>query len=304
MGPATTTGQPLVILNPTANRSHMAPVRRALEHWVAAHHADVRHTTKRGDAQTLARLACSQGQPIIAVGGDGTVHEVVNGILESPERVALGIVPAGSGNDFAWNTLRLPRDPEAALERAFTGTPTRVDAGMVNGHYFVNSFGTGIDADIAVAAEKMKRFPFMQGSVLYYTASLRQLLFGYRRCPWLTYSVDGADPGDRQFKHFVLIAVTNGPTYGAGFRINPEADHQDHQFDICAITYTPLPRALRLLPIVRQGKHGGLPEITFLRGNTVHIETRDTVNVQMDGETMQGKIFDIRMQAGALLVRV
>ena len=97
---------------------------------------------------------------MIVVGGDGSVHEVVNGLLTSGRRVPLGIVAAGSGNDFAWNTLCLPRDPAQALERAFAGELVDVDAGRVNGRYFANAFSVGLDADIAVAAQRLKRWPF------------------------------------------------------------------------------------------------------------------------------------------------
>jgi diacylglycerol kinase (ATP) len=91
-------------------------------------------------------------RPVIIVGGDGSVNEVVNGILAAGRRVPLGIVGAGSGNDYAWNTLKLPRDPAEAIERAFTGQLVDADAGIVNGRYFANSFSVGLDADIAVAA--------------------------------------------------------------------------------------------------------------------------------------------------------
>lgn len=303
MEPAAATAQPLVILNPTANRGEMAHHRAAAAHWVERTGAEYLVTKKRNDAQTMARLAADLGRPVIVVGGDGTVNEVVNGILASRQTTELGIVPAGSGNDFACNTLGLPKDPEMAFERAFTGTAQAVDVGMVNGRFFANSFSVGLDGDIAVAAEKMKRIPFMQGEVLYYSASLRQLLFGYRRCPWLTYALDDAEKA-KISTHYVLIAVTNGPTYGAGFRINPTADHRDGRFDICAITHTPLLRALSLLPVVRRGKHEGQKEVTFSRAQKVYIETRQVANAQMDGETMQGTIFDVHIKPGALRVRI
>ncbi len=307
---------PLVILNPAANRGKMSHHRQALAEWMQRSGAEYAETQKRGDAQTLARMAGLEGRPIIVVGGDGTVHEAANGILEVAARVPMGIIPAGSGNDFACQTLGLPKDIDAALERAFNGEPRIVDAGMMNGHFFVNSFSAGLDGDIALAASRLKRYPLMEGEVLYYTAALRQLLFGYGRCPWLRYGIDGSEepatgsseaspqPGGDAYKRYVLIAVTNGPTYGAGFRINPTADPQDGLFDICAVHYTPLLRALNLLPVVRKGEHEGLPEVQFHRAKAVHIETRTPVTIQMDGETTQGSIFDVRNLPGALTVRV
>ena len=300
-----TFGHPLVILNPTAKRGNMEQIRTLICSRLEQEQAGYVETTRQGEAQERARDAARQGRPVIVIGGDGSVHEVVNGILEVGRRVPLSIVPAGSGNDFAWHTLKLPRDPAAAIERAFTGQLIQADAGKMNGRYFANSFSVGLDADIAVAAGKLKRFPFMSGFRLYYSSTLKQLLFGYDRCPWLTLRLDGGEQVDGlQPRRYVLMAVTNGPTYGAGFRINPNADFDDGLFDVCTIDYTPLLRALRLLPTVQKGEHGGLPEVTFFRARSVHIESQEPVNIQMDGETMSATTFDAQILPGALLVRV
>jgi diacylglycerol kinase (ATP) len=281
---------------------HRAAVRKRTER----EEAEYVETTRQGEAKELALTAAKEGRPVIIVGGDGSVHEVVNGILTSGKRVPLGIVGAGSGNDFAWNTLKLPHDPAHAIERAFDGQLVEVDAGIVNGRYFANSFSVGIDADIAAAAERMKKLPLMSGVQLYYTTTVKQLLFGYGRCPWISFKLDGDDEqsGKTQVKRYVLIAVTNGPTYGAGFRINPTADHSDGLFDVCTIDYAPLLRALRLLPIVRKGEHAGLPEVTFYRAKSIAIESQNLVNVQVDGETSNSKSYNAENLPGALLVRV
>ena len=296
---------PLVILNPAANRGNMTHHRAVVRSRAEHENAEYVETTKQGEAKELARCAAEQDRSIIIVGGDGTVHEVINGILTAGRRIPLGIVAAGSGNDFAWNTLKLPNDPAAAIERAFTGQLIDVDAGIVNGEYFANSFSVGLDADIAVAAGQMKKIPFMSGVRLYYGTTLKQLLFGYHRCPWLTIRLDdGQQLDETQAKRYVLMAVTIGPTYGAGFRINPTADYTDGLFDICTISYSPLSRALRMLPVVRKGEHVGLPEVTFYRARSVHIESRHPVNTQMDGETTCTTSYDARILPGALWVRV
>lgn len=299
-------GYPLVILNPAANRGKMDKYRAIVRSRVEREQAEYVETTRQGEAKELAMIAAKEGRSIIIVGGDGSVHEAVNGILSSGRRVPLGIIGAGSGNDFAWITLNLPQDPAAAIERAFNGKLVEVDAGIVNGSYFANSFSVGIDADIAVAADHMKNIPLMTGMRLYYTTTLKQLLFGYHRCPWLSFKLDDGNEKthEMQTKRFVLMAVTNGPTYGAGFRINPNADHTDGLFDVCTIDYTPLLRALRLLPIVKRGEHGGLPEVTFYRAKSVSIESRDSVNMQTDGETSHSKTYYVENLPAALLVRV
>jgi len=299
-------GKPLVILNPAANRGKMDKHRVAVRSRAEREQAEFVVTTRQGEAKELARIAAKEGRPVIIIGGDGSVHEVVNGILSSGRRVPLGIVGAGSGNDFEWNTLKLPQDPAVAIERAFSGKLIEVDAGMVNDCFFVNSFSVGIDADIAVAANYMKNVPLMSGARLYYTTTLKQLLFGYRRCPWLAFKLIDSDEQalEIQMKRFVLMAVTNGPTYGAGFRINPSADCSDGLFDVCTIDYTPLLRALRLLPVVKRGEHKGLPEVTFYRAKSIAIECKGSVNVQMDGETSNSSRYLVENLPAALLVRV
>jgi diacylglycerol kinase (ATP) len=298
-------GQPLVILNPAANRGNMHNHRTLVRRRAEQEQAEYVETRLQGEAKERAMQAASENRPVIIVGGDGSVHEVVNGILAAGRRVPLGIVAAGSGNDFAWNTLKLPHDPAQAIERAFAGQTVEVDAGRVNGRYFANSCSIGIDADIAVAAGTMKKYPLMSGQRLYYTTTLKQLLFGYGRCPWLRFELDGAaQAGKAAERRYILVAVTNGPTYGAGFRINPSADHCDGLFDVCTIDYMPLLRALKLLPIVKKGEHQGLPEITFYRARSLSIESRNPVNVQMDGETTCASSYAIEMLPGALLVRV
>jgi len=293
----------LVILNPTANRGKIAAHRAAVKRGLEGVDAEYVETRQRGDAGKFARVAAEQGRPIVIVGGDGSINEVASGILSVGVPVALGIVPAGSGNDFAWNTLHLPRDLAAAVAIALHGTPIAVDAGTVNGRYFVNSFSVGLDGDIAAVAERMKRYPFMQGAVLYYASTLRQLFFGYGRCPWLAIQFDG-EPATPEMRRFVLAAVMNGPTYGAGFRIVPDADNAGGSFEICTVRHMPLPRALRLLPVVKKGEHTHEPEVTFFKARSVHIESRKPVNAQMDGETMQATTYDAQILPGALRVRV
>src|SRR5437667_2121699 len=112
---------PLVILNPFANRGKIHTYRALLHPYIAKEQAEYIETTGSGDAYDRAAQAAHEGRPVIIVGGDGSLHEVINGILSSDRRIPLGIIPAGSGNDYAWHTLKLPRDPAAAVERAFHG---------------------------------------------------------------------------------------------------------------------------------------------------------------------------------------
>jgi diacylglycerol kinase (ATP) len=295
-------GRPLVVLNPAANRGNMQHHRELARAKAEAEQAEYIETTRAGEAEKLAREAAHEERPVIVVGGDGSVHEVVNGLVASGKRVPLGVVAAGSGNDFAWNTLKLPHDPAQAFEQAFHGSLIEIDAGRVNERYFSNAFSLGLDADIAEAAHHLKHWPLMSGSRLYYSATLKQLLFGYHRCPHLSFQLD-----DGEWQHmsrYVLLAVSNGPTYGGGFRINPTADCADGWFNLCAIDYTPLLNALRLLPIVQKGEHAGIPIVHFFRAKKVRIESQLPVTIQIDGETSCAQSYQAEILPGVLWIRV
>jgi diacylglycerol kinase (ATP) len=296
--------KPLVILNPTANRGHMDIHRALVRQHLRQISAEYIETSQAGEAKDWAMQAARADRPIVIVGGDGSINEVVNGILEAGRRVPLGIVAAGSGNDLASSTLKLPLEPKAALERAFSGRPIAVDAGKVNGRYFANACSIGLDADIGGAAEKLKRYPFLSGGRLYYAAILRQLFFGYHRCPWLTICLDGEGMEGKTERRYLLAAISNGPAYGAGFRINPTARYDDGLLDVCTVDYLPLLRTLKLLPIAKKGQHTRIPEVTFHRVRRAVIDSRTPVTIQMDGEIARATHFEIEIIPGALWIRV
>jgi diacylglycerol kinase (ATP) len=297
---ATSAEPPLVILNPAGNRGRGARLRAPLAKALAGGRGELALTDAPGAAEKLAAEAARRGRAIIAVGGDGTLSEVAGGILASGRRVPLGIVPAGSGNDYACETLRLPRDPLKALEIALHGAPTPMDAGQVNDRYFINSLGVGIDANIAARAERLKRVPLLRGKALYQVASVYEVLFHYSKCPQLRVSLDGAAQDERAY---ALAAVTIGPTYGGGFRINPDADPTDGLFDVCLIVKPGQMRALQLLPMVKQGRHNDQPEVRHLHVRSLVLEAAQPIHAHCDGEVFMAQRCEARILPGALLIR-
>lgn len=295
-----TTHPPLVILNPAGASGRAARLRPLIERGLLGGRGELVLTAAPRDGERLAREAALAGRDVVAVGGDGTVAEVGNGILASGRRVRLGIVPCGTGNDYAFETLRLPKDPARALDIALAGTPATLDAGQVNGRYFLNSLGVGIDANIAHAAERLKRYPLMRGQTLYWTASLTELLFHYDRCPLLTVQADDAPPENRLY---ALAAVSLGPTYGGGFRINPGADPSDGYFDLCTVRKPSQRRALQLLPMIEKGKHLDQPEVQHSRVRRVSMRAAQPIHAHLDGEVISAQEFEARILPGALLVR-
>ena len=293
-------GMPVVILNPAGGRGIARKLRGPIERALAGGRGELRITAAPGDAARLAAEAARARRDVIVVGGDGTLNEAADGILSSGQPTRLGIVPAGTGNDYAYETLKLPHEPLQALEVALTGRTVAMDVGEVNGRHFLNSLGVGIDANIAAAAERLKRLPFMNGKTLYWTASLSELLFHYNGCPQLTVTYD-----DRVVPSqlFALAAISIGPTYGGGFRINPDADPTDGLFDLCTIWKPPLLRALRLLPMVEKGQHLNEPEVTRARVRRVILEAQQPIHAHLDGEVITAQRFEARILPAAIQVR-
>jgi diacylglycerol kinase (ATP) len=291
---------PVVILNPAGNRGRAARLRRPLERALAGGKGElvITHTPQEAEARTAEAAAAGRG--VVAVGGDGTLAVIANALLAADAPVPLGIVPAGSGNDYACETLRLPRDPLAALDIALAGPPRPMDVGRVNGRYFLNSLGVGIDANIAAAAESLKRIPLLRGQTLYWASSLRELIFHYDRCPELRIALDSQTD---EAHLYALVAVSIGPTAGGGFRINPDADPHDGYFDVCIIWKPSQLRALRLLPMVEKGTHIDQPEVKRARVRSVTLASATPVYAHLDGEVIRAASFAASVLPGALLVR-
>lgn len=290
---------PVVILNPASNGGRAARLRHLIEHALRGGKGELRTTQAAGDATRLAAEAAREGRAVVVVGGDGVIHEAAHGVLMSGVRVPFGVVPAGNGNDYALHVARAPLDTLRALDLALTGPVELVDVGLVNGEHFVNALSIGLDANVAVTADHLKRFG-LTGQALYMTSALNELLFHYDGCPTLTVQYEGERPM-RQV--FAAIAMSIGPTYGGGFRINPAADPQDGQFDVCMLTKPPLLRALRLLPAIERGRHVGQPETTIIRCAHIVLESDHPVNAQLDGEHMRAARFEVRLLPGALALR-
>jgi diacylglycerol kinase (ATP) len=290
---------PVVILNPASNHGRAARLRSLIERALMNRRGELVLTQKPGDATRLAEEAARARRSVVVVGGDGAIHEAGNGLLRAGAPVPLGVVPAGSGNDYALRVARMPADPIAALEIALTAEPERVDAGQINDGYFLNAIGVGIDANCTATAERLKRYG-LTGRALYMTAALNEVLFNYNRCPTLAAKFDD-DPATQRV--YAVVAMSIGPTYGGGFKINPDADPQDGLFDVCAIDKPKQLRALRLLPMVERGQHVGQPETHMFRARHIMLESATEIYAQMDGELILSRRFDVTILPGALWLR-
>jgi diacylglycerol kinase (ATP) len=274
-----------IILNPAARHGAGGRLRSTIERALdrAGLAFDVVQTEGPGHATELARDAAHAGcRTIVAAGGDGTVHEVANGILTSDRAsdAALGLIPIGTGNDFV-KMIPGARTRELALATLTHGTVAAFDVGRARWQgrteYFMNALGTGIDVEVV---RRMRRTRFVPGGVLYVAAVLRALVH-YRPQP-VRIDIDG-EPIEQRI---MLLAVANGTCIGGTFQICPTARADDGLFDVCLVGELPIVGNVRLIPRVIRGTHAGYAAVTSRRGRAIRLSSRAAgpLFFQLDGE--------------------
>lgn len=298
----------LVILNPTANHTQAAALRPRLQAVLSGLQADWVETEYPGHATRLAAEAARSGCTlIVAIGGDGTVNEVANGLVQVPDhRTAMGVIPSGSGNDFAFS-LGLPSEPEAAAGRLLGGSLRTIDIGYIQGEtpqgsrarYYVNGFGIGFDAAVAIESNKVKR---VHGFLRYLVAVLRTMLF-YYKAPDMAVTIDARSI----HKPILMFSINNGRRIGGGFFLTPQATLDDGLLDLCYADPVSQATMLRTIPEVMRGTHGRLPYFTLERARHVTIQADRALPVYADGEIFAHyaddlRRLEVRVLPGALTV--
>jgi YegS/Rv2252/BmrU family lipid kinase len=237
---------------------------------------------------------------LIAVGGDGTVHEVVNGLLVSKnQKTALAVIPSGSGNDFA-KMIGIPKKIPLAVEKILEGKVKYVDVGKINESYFVNSLGIGFDARVAHLTNEIKNEVKKSGLLLYLTSLFRIL---YRN--FYTHEVQiSVDEDALKSKNITLIAANMGKTYGGGFKITPLAKNDDGYIDVCIVDSLTRIQVLSRLPFVILGKHLWMKKVHYYKAKKVIIKSEKELPAHLDGELIKAREFTVKIIPRALKVVV
>jgi diacylglycerol kinase (ATP) len=254
--------------------------------------ADWSGTVYPTHAIDLARQAAEDGyELVIAVGGDGTTHEVINGLMQVPEekRPRLGIVPVGTGNDFASN-VGIQSKPDLAMRRVFTGQPKRVDIASIKSgdrcEYWDNTLGIGFDATANIRSH---RVPILRGFFVYLISAIQTIMLNH-------------DPAFLEFKsdqeswqdHSLLLVLCNGAREGGGFHVAPEALVDDGWLDYASITNVPRWMMFRLLPEVMNGTHGRFHQVRLNKFRELHLKSDRPLIIHTDGEIFAGFGTDVR----------
>jgi YegS/Rv2252/BmrU family lipid kinase len=287
-----------LIYNPVAGRGRAPAALAEATRLLDAARADyvVHHTQGPGHATELASAAPA-GATVVAVGGDGTVHQVVKGLLTSgaTDRV-LGVLPVGSGDDFAF-ALGLDRhDVSGAVARLLANEPHLIDLPTVNGEPFVNALGVGFDAEVAYRLERVPAI--FKGLAAYLYAVMVSL--GRLRSVGVTVTVDGVEVYAGKS---LVVATQNGPRTGGSFLFSPAARLDDGTLDVVLAGDVGVFATLVLLPKVMRGKHLGDPSVRAFRGASARLEWDEPRYAHADGESLgQGTTFTVAMTPRALRV--
>ncbi len=289
-----------LFLNPAAGRGRAGKREPRIRDLLRrdAYALEVHLSDSVGDLeqQVFERVA-DGARRIVVAGGDGSVHEAVNGILRASGEAALGVIPTGTGNDFA-KAADIPLDWEHATallaDRIATRAQTRgIDVGRMNGRYFANGAGVGLDATVTRIARSY-RVPI--GDLVYLLAIFRAMLAGIATPDMRISYGDAVNEGP-----ITLANVANGDWIGGMFNIVPGARNDDGEFDLLVVAPVSRPRILQLLPKLMSGTHMEEKEVAHSRVTDVVIEADADVDCHLDGE-MQApqRRFEISLLPGAL----
>jgi diacylglycerol kinase (ATP) len=259
----------------------------------------VRFTERPKHAIEIAKeFSSEQCSAVVALGGDGTIHDVANGLIGS--NIPLGIIPAGSGNDLA-RALDIPMDYKKALERILIGKQRKMDVGRIGEEYCITVTGIGFDGKVAEVnnTSKYKNWlNFIRLGDLSYGLSVLDVLFKYRPVN-IQLKVDGKNLA---FFNVWLIAIANIPNYGGGIKICPDACYNDGLFDICIVHNMTKWELLRMFPKAYKGNHVFHPGVTMIKGKQVEVTAEWPVIVQSDGEILTKTPVNVTIQKDALLI--
>jgi len=289
-----------LFINPTAGRGRAGRRLPTIEKLLneGGVEVEIRPSDATGNLEQQVAAAIEGGATeFIIAGGDGSVHEAVNGIMKAAGSAAFGLIPTGTGNDFA-KAVGLPLDWEAATRLladrlASHSFVRKIDAGRMNDRYFANGAGVGFDAKVSRIARDLN-WPI--GDLVYLVAVFQAMADGIIT-PDMKISADGFSWDGP----LTLANVSNGPWVGGMFHIAPMADNADGHMDLVIAAPVSGFQILGLLPKLMRGRHLDDPKITHASVRSLSITASAPVPSHLDGEVQPlATSFDIEILPAAL----
>lgn len=271
------------IINPTSGKGKALKAADTIKNVCKEDKIDYEmHFTKGpGDATKIAKKYKNSKCTIFSVGGDGTLNEVVSGMIGSKN--ALGVIPCGSGNDFY-----------RTLEKMDDGMHL-IDVGKINRKYFINVASIGIDAEIGENANIMKKMKVPKNQI--YNASIVYTFFKYKFKD-IDFEIDNTKGKEK----CTILTICNGTMYGGGYKIAPEASLSDGYFDVYFIKKINKGLIPFLIGKLKKGTHGEEKCVTKFKANKIKFKCDQNLICGCDGELLIDKKFKIRVLEKALLI--
>lgn len=283
------------IINPLAGGKNGKKVKRAViavEKTLKNANVNyaLHYTEYSKHATILAKnLIAGGATDIIVIGGDGTLHETLNGFSDF-DKVVLGLIPCGTGNDFA-NAIGIPEEPEKALSVILNGKAQFTDFMQTPTVRGLNIIGMGIDVDVLRRYEKCKR-----KTKFAYTMCLIKSLFNFK------YSDFDVQISDGQKEHYrsIIAAVANGHRYGGGINICPPAKPFDNQLDFVAMKEMKKSKLIGAFIKLKKGKVLTLPQAVHFNATEIKIIPKGDYTVQVDGQLYENIPFEVKIVSDTL----
>jgi YegS/Rv2252/BmrU family lipid kinase len=284
-----------VILNPSAGRGSAGAREDELRRIFRDHNIqpEIFRTQSREEAQEMARELCARGEAVVAAaGGDGTLHVVAQALVGT--NTALGLLPMGSGNDFA-RVVGISSDLSQAVEVLCRGKTRPVDVGVANGVFYLNALGMGIDGQIAHHYQTRR---FLKGEAGYLLAT------GYEALRFRPVAMEVRADSLHFFGDCLAVAVMNGPWAGGGFCLAPKAQPDDGLLDLALIGHYPRLVRLLVLPKTRDGSYLKLKRTKRVLVREAHVRAERALFVHADGELFPERtaLLEVELWPGALKV--
>lgn len=289
-----------LIFNPHADRGHAWDIAYSFRSTIERYGGgDWAATEYPGHAMKLAEESVEQGyQVVAALGGDGTVHEIINGMMKFPRerRPLLAAVPIGSGNDFCAN-IGLSKDPELAVRRIYEGTPHPIDLATIGdntGHseYWDNTISIGFGAAVAIYAYGITR---LRGFPMYLWAVIKTI-FLQHNAPRMVIKTDQ----ETLEQSVLLMSLNNGPREGGGFLTSPQAKPDDGILNYAIIGDVSRPMMFRLIPEVMRGTHERFDAVRLGQFRRMRLRSEAPIPIHADGEIYA----DFRSEVDELTIEV
>lgn len=266
----------IFIVNPTSGKNKGKLAGKAIDDYCKSKKVNYEliYTSRIGDATYIATMySLDKNNIIYSVGGDGTLNEIVNGMALTEAK--LSIIPVGSGNDFY---------------KVFeNNTCDKCDLGLVNDRYFINVASLGLDAEIALKANELKKYKLP--SNLIYIASI---INNYFKFNGIELSINDIS------KKITILTVCNGQFYGGGFRIAPNSILDDGLFDIYDVNKLNKIQIIKLISKLLKGTHINDKNVNFYKANNINVSSKYKLNCNVDGEIITGIDFNFSIEPNAI----